>query len=212
MCQFLPNSLAQESLHVDLLVKPYHSDSQLRVQMNQGFLLYEYKWTRGPSSTTACRWSLSSARQSQSTPSYPSSLISTSILPSNLYFHLPNSLFYSGFTTKHLVCISLLNIQQYQIFILWMSQKQTHWYSVYYWMMLSTAKIMWHHLQMNELAWSTGAIILTEKTKVLCSSATLSTTNPTWIRMGSKLGLQSETNNKLPELWHGQKKQEKDGT
>jgi hypothetical protein len=67
-------------------------------------------------------------------------------------------------------------------------------------MMLSTAKIMWHHLQMNELAWSTGAIILTEKTKVLCSSATLSTINPTWIGMGSKLGLQSKTNNKLPEL------------
>jgi len=34
-------------------------------------------------------------------------------------------------------------------------------------MMLSTAKIIWHHLQMNELAWSTGAITLTEKTKVL---------------------------------------------
>lgn len=132
-----------------------------------GIFSYEYKWTRGSSSTTACCWSLSSARQSQSTPSYPSSLISTSILPSNLYFHLPNSLFYSGFTTKHPVCISFWSIQQYKIFILWMSWKQTHWYSVCYWMMLSTAKIIWHHLQMNELAWSIGAIILTEKTEVL---------------------------------------------
>jgi hypothetical protein len=34
-------------------------------------------------------------------------------------------------------------------------------------MMMSTAKIIWHHLQMNELACSTGAIILTEKTEVL---------------------------------------------
>ena len=34
-------------------------------------------------------------------------------------------------------------------------------------MMLSTAMIIWHHLQMNELACSTGAIILTEKTEVL---------------------------------------------
>jgi len=131
-----------------------------------GILNYEYKWTMGSSSTTACHWSLSSARQSQSTASEPSSLTSTSILPSNLYFHLPNSLFYSGFTTKHLVCISLWSIQQYKIFIFSMSQKQTHWYSVCYWMMLSTAKIIWHILQMNELAWSI-AIILTEKTKVL---------------------------------------------
>jgi hypothetical protein len=34
-------------------------------------------------------------------------------------------------------------------------------------MMPSTAKVIWHYLQMNELAWSTGAIILTEKTEVL---------------------------------------------
>jgi hypothetical protein len=49
---------------------------------------------------------------------------------------------------------------------------------------------------MNEFAWNTDAIILPEENwnawKKICSSVTLSATNPTWIGLGSKMGLHSE--------------------
>jgi hypothetical protein len=127
-----------------------------------GILNYEYEWTRGSSSTTACRWSLSSSRQNQSTSSYPSSLISTSLLLSNLYFNFPNSLFYSGFTTEHLACISFgAYSNNKSSFCGCHRNKLTGIQCVTEWccQLLRLYGITYR--------WSTGAIILTEKTEVL---------------------------------------------